>query len=105
MIATQNPLEQAGTYPLPESQLDRFLMRIQLGYPPPKAERDLLKGTDRRKLINDLKVSITPEKLLEFQNECEGTVTSDALLDYLMRLITYTRESMSSIPGCPQEAD
>lgn len=93
VIATQNPLEQAGTYPLPESQLDRFLMRIQLGYPPPKAERDLLKGTDRRKLINDLKVSITPEKLLEFQNECEGTVTSDALLDYLMRLITYTRES------------
>ncbi len=93
VIATQNPLEQAGTYPLPESQLDRFLMRVQLGYPPPRAEKDLLNGTDRRSLINTLSVCLPPDKLLQFQEQCEQITASDALIDYLMRLITYTRES------------
>ncbi|PIE43730.1 MAG: AAA family ATPase [Gammaproteobacteria bacterium] len=93
VIATQNPLEQAGTYPLPESQLDRFLMRLHLGYPPPHAELYLLKGKDRRSMIDELQTCITPKQLRDHQRCCDAVTASDTLLAYLMRLVNYTRES------------
>ncbi|MEE9339881.1 MAG: MoxR family ATPase [Methylococcaceae bacterium] len=93
VIATQNPSHQLGTFSLPESQLDRFLMRIQLGYPDQQAERNLLTGVDRRFIIDELQVMLPPERLSQMQNEITGVYTSPALLDYVQALINYTRES------------
>ncbi len=93
VIATQNPVSQYGTYPLPESQLDRFLMRIQLGYPDAKAERVLLKGGDARRKISDLPICLGPEKLNEIRAECSQVQASDSLLDYLQRLVRFSRET------------
>ncbi|MFW1678564.1 AAA family ATPase [Pontibacter sp. JAM-7] len=93
VIATQNPVTQYGTYPLPESQLDRFLMRIQLGYPDAKAERALLQGGDARRKIDDLPVCLDAEKLARIQQACEEVKASDSLLDYLQRLVRYSREA------------
>jgi MoxR-like ATPase len=92
VIATQNPREQAGTFPLPESQLDRFLMRIQLGYPDSAAERALLQGRDRRDLIAELEPLLNGETLLELQQQVGLLHVSEALVDYLQRLIAYTRD-------------
>ena len=91
VIATQNPLHQIGTFPLPESQLDRFLMCIELGYPDRKAERELLGGTDRRALLETLPPAMTPEDLLAAQKEARAVHVSPALLDYLQALIDYSR--------------
>ncbi len=91
VIATQNPQSQMGTYPLPESQLDRFLMRISLGYPAAAAERQLFLGGDPRQQLENLKVCMTPEKLLEVRAAVAKVKTSDSLLDYLQRLIHTTR--------------
>ena len=93
VIATQNPVSQYGTYPLPESQLDRFLMRIKLGYPNHDAERMLLTGTDSRSRLKDLSVCLSPDDLLQIRNECRSIKVSDSLLDYLQRLIGYSREA------------
>ena len=93
VIATQNPTHQIGTYPLPESQLDRFLMRIELGYPNREAERELLNGKSRHQLINTLEPQISQEDLLKMQHACTQIHTSDALLDYLQAIIDYSRES------------
>lgn len=93
VIATQNPLSQYGTFPLPESQLDRFLMRIELGYPEPEAERELLRGGDVRSRIPDLPVCISREDLREIYLACEKVQASNSLLDYLQRLVRYSRES------------
>lgn len=93
VIATQNPSHQLGTFSLPESQLDRFLMRIQLGYPDQQAERNLLTGVDRRFIIDELQVMLPPERLSQMQNEITAVYTSPALLDYVQALINYTRES------------
>lgn len=93
VIATQNPNYQVGTFPLPESQLDRFLMRIELGYPDQQAERTLLKGKDRHVLIDSLPVCLPIDKLLDIQSAVKGVHASDALLDYLQALLNYTRES------------
>lgn len=93
VIATQNPSHQLGTFSLPESQLDRFLMRIQLGYPDQQAERNLLTGIDRRFIIDELQVMLPPERLSQMQNEITSVYTSPALLDYVQALINYTRES------------
>ncbi len=71
VIATQNPSEQVGTFPLPESQLDRFLMRIELGYPDRAAERALLSGTDRRELLAALGPCMTPAELVALQAEAQ----------------------------------
>ncbi|HQY46073.1 MAG TPA: AAA family ATPase, partial [Usitatibacteraceae bacterium] len=73
VIATQNPLHQVGTFPLPESQLDRFLMRLKLGYPDAKAERELLKGEERRDLISHLESAMTAAQLLELQRSVTAT--------------------------------
>jgi MoxR-like ATPase len=93
VIATQNPIYQIGTYPLPESQLDRFLMRIELGYPDPALERQLLLGQDRRDLLATLSPVLLPQQLLLMQTMVPGVHASDALLDYVQAIVRYTRES------------
>lgn len=93
VIATQNPQTQMGTYPLPESQLDRFLMRISLGYPDAAAEKQLFLGGDPRQHLKDLKVCLTPTQLSDIKQATQKVKTSDNLLDYLQRLIHYTRVS------------
>ncbi len=93
VIATQNPSHQLGTFPLPESQLDRFLMRIQLGYPNQNAERELLTGQSRHHLIATLDTMMPAEKLLQMQQAVKEIHVSPALLDYLQALINFTRES------------
>lgn len=92
VIATQNPATQTGTYPLPESQMDRFLMRIELGYPNQEAERKLLIEGDRRKQLEKLQAVISAEKLIEIQAEVEKIKVADPLLDYIQRLVEYTRK-------------
>jgi MoxR-like ATPase len=92
VIATQNPSEQVGVFPLPESQLDRFLMRIHLGYPEPGAERNLLRGSDRRDLLDELGPALTPEAFLSLQRQVREVKVSDALLDYLQALLAATRQ-------------
>ncbi len=93
VIATQNPSHQIGTFPLPESQLDRFLMRIELGYPDKRAERKLLVGRHRYSLIEELSVQLEPKQLANIQQQVTEVHASSALLDYLQDLIAYTRES------------
>jgi MoxR-like ATPase len=92
VIATQNPSDQLGTYALPESQLDRFLMRISLGYPDRAAERMLLQGSDRRELIEGLPHLITDEELSQLQAEVRVVHAADPLMDYLQELIAATRD-------------
>lgn len=91
VIATQNPQSQMGTYPLPESQLDRFLMRISLGYPDEVAEKQLFLGGDPRQYLSELKVCLTPEQLLSTKAVVAKIKTSDSLIDYLQRLVHATR--------------
>lgn len=93
VIATQNPSHQMGTFPLPESQLDRFLMRIQLGYPDPRAERELLTGKDRRQMLAVLPALADAERLQAWQEQILTIHLSDAVIDYLQRLVTHTRQS------------
>ena len=93
VIATQNPLHQIGTFPLPESQLDRFLMRVHIGYPERVAERSLLTGEDRRAMIQDLPVALTPEQLNRLQIQVERIHVADALLDYCQDILEHTRHS------------
>ncbi len=93
VIATQNPVTQAGTFPLPESQLDRFLMRIELGYPDAAAERILLKGEDRRQLLKHLGSCITEADLEAIQQQANLVNVSESLLDYIQRLVQHTRQA------------
>ncbi|WP_415894176.1 AAA family ATPase [Neptuniibacter sp. PT8_73] len=93
VIATQNPISQYGTFPLPESQLDRFLMRIHLGYPSLEAERELLLGGDARKKIPDLQEQLDLSELEQIRNECAQVSVSGSVLDYIQRLVKYSRES------------
>ncbi|MCZ8113058.1 MAG: AAA family ATPase [Betaproteobacteria bacterium] len=91
VIATQNPSDQLGTYPLPESQLDRFLLRITLGYPDRAAERELLSGGDRRQAAQQLGAVLPPADLLLAQQEVLAVRAAPPLLDYLQALIDATR--------------
>ncbi len=94
VIATQNPIHQSGTYPLPESQLDRFLMRLELGYPHPRAEREmLLRQSSRSPEGRRLQRCLSAEQLPQVQDAVASVHASDNLLDYLQRLVAYTRES------------
>jgi len=104
VIATQNPSHQVGTFPLPESQLDRFLMRIQLGYPDADAERALLQGVERRDLINYLTPCMDRQRLLALQTQVKQVHTAPALLDYLQALIDYTRRSNQYVNGLSPRA-
>jgi MoxR-like ATPase len=93
VVATQNPGDQIGTFPLPESQLDRFLMRIEIGYPDEASERELIAGTDRRLMIDDIDAVAGPELLLELQESVQKQHVSESLIDYVQALVRYTRES------------
>jgi len=93
VIATQNPEDQVGTFPLPESQIDRFLMRIELGYPDHESERRLLKGRDRRELIERIDPILDADDLLALQEKVHEIHASEALLDYVQNLVEYTRSS------------
>ena len=92
VIATQNPSHHIGTFPLPESQLDRFLMRLEMGYPDPRAERDLLEGRDRRELLDGLQPVLSVEQLLELQRQAQDVHVSAALLDYVQALVNASRD-------------
>jgi len=104
VIATQNPTHHIGTFPLPESQLDRFLMRIQLGYPDVNSERNLLKNSGGRSSISQLKPCIDGAVLLQLQQAVHNIHISDALLDYLQALLNYTRTSSRYAAGLSPRA-
>ena len=92
VIATQNPLYQAGTYPLPESQLDRFLMRISLGFPPKNAEKRLLLNNQKRD-YSRLPQRINQQQLKQIQESIANITLSAPVVDYIIELVTYTREA------------
>ena len=104
VIATQNPHDQLGTYLLPESQLDRFLMRISLGYPDRAAERQLLAGSDRRELVNSLPSLLTADELQTLQRQVLAMHASDALLDYVQDLMAATRSGQWFVQGLSPRA-
>jgi len=104
VIATQNPSDQLGTYPLPESQLDRFLMCITLGYPDRASERALLAGQDRREAIHALRAVMSPEELILAQRAVREVHASDTLLDYLQTLIAATRSGRWFVEGLSPRA-
>ncbi len=93
VIATQNPIHQSGTYPLPESQLDRFLMRLELGYPDPRAERKMFTRGEDEVLAEELEPCLTAAQLEQVRAGVDGVHASDNLLDYLQRLVAYTRNA------------
>ncbi|KAB0582049.1 MoxR family ATPase [Ideonella dechloratans] len=104
VIATQNPAEQLGTYPLPESQLDRFLMCISLGYPDRASERALLAGEDRREAVARLQPVMEPDDLVEAMAAVRTVHASSALLDYLQALIEATRSGRWFVQGLSPRA-
>ncbi|CAM8651616.1 COG0714 MoxR-like ATPases [Comamonadaceae bacterium] len=104
VIATQNPLDQLGTYALPESQLDRFLMRISLGYPDRAAERALLAGSDRRNMVDHLPSLLAGDELATLQQAVMAVHTADPLLDYVQDLITATRSGRWFLQGLSPRA-
>ena len=104
VIATQNPSYQIGTFPLPESQLDRFLMRIQLGYPDRQAERGLLAGIERREIVSRLTPQMEANELLALQQQVQQVFVSPALLDYAQAILRHTRESARYLHGLSPRA-
>ncbi len=104
VIATQNPQDQAGTFTLPESQLDRFLMCLELGYPDPRAERALLEGEDRRTLLARLPARMDVRQLAAAQEQVRDVRCAPALLDYVQRLITHSRHSAALAEGLSPRA-
>jgi MoxR-like ATPase len=104
VIATQNPLEHSGTFPLPESQLDRFFMRISLGYPDRQSERTLLEEESRRELLTRHEAVITQSDLLAWQQEVKSIKTRPALLDYVQDLIEQSRNSANFSNGISPRA-
>ena len=99
VIATQNPVTQAGTFPLPESQLDRFLMRIAIGYPDRGSERAMLTGRAGGSVLETLAPSLSREDLAEIQSSAANVKTADMLLDYVQRLTEYTRTAPEFVHG------
>ncbi len=97
VIATQNPLFHSGTYPLPESQLDRFTMRISLGFPSIEAEKKILSNSQVKQDIIDLPACITPEQLIDLQNVVETIYVSDSILDYVIALCHLSRQQVGSV--------
>jgi MoxR-like ATPase len=104
VIATQNPHDQLGTYALPESQLDRFHMRISIGYPDRAAERELLRGNDRREMVEKLTPLLTPHDLLELQQQVQKVYAAEPLLNYLQDLIAATRSGRWFLQGLSPRA-
>ena len=93
VIATQNPLDLSGTFPLPDSQLDRFLLSISLGFPEPEVERELLVARDRTLVLSETQAIISPEDVLLLNQDCQKVHVSNALLDYIQALLAGTRNS------------
>ena len=104
VIATQNPSSQIGTFPLPESQLDRFLLRIELGYPDHAAERALLEGGGRREQLPTLAACLAPDQLIALQREAAAVHVSPALLDYVQALVEATRAGARFVHGLSPRA-
>lgn len=104
VIATQNPHDQLGTHALPESQLDRFLMRLSLGYPDRAAERELLTGRDRREIVDTLPSLLTLTELQQLQQQVQAIHTAAPLLDYLQDLMAATRSGRWFVQGLSPRA-
>ncbi|MBC7471506.1 MAG: MoxR family ATPase [Ramlibacter sp.] len=104
VIATQNPHDQLGTFALPESQLDRFLMRISLGYPDRLAERELLRGRDRREMLDNLESTLSAIELQSLQQKVMDIHASDPLLDYVQELVAATRSGRWFLQGLSPRA-
>ncbi len=100
VIATQNPLESFGTFPLPESQMDRFMMRIHIGYPSREAEREILTGGSRRKELYSLEPQISTEEILSIQEHVRSKIhVSERVMNYLQDIIDATRKSPMLVAG------
>lgn len=97
VIATQNPAEQLGAYPLPESQLDRFLVGLTLGYPDPTTERALMKSGDKRSLINDLTPVASTRQLEQWREQAQTTHLSDSIYDYIQALLVRSRQGSTGL--------
>lgn len=93
VVATQNPSDQIGTFPLPESQLDRFLMRLELGYPNEESERALITGIDRREMLSEIEPTLNAEILIKLQKSAAQIHMTEPLVDYVQSLVRFTRES------------
>ena len=104
VIATQNPVSQSGTFALPESQLDRFLMRLSLGYPSEAAEKNLLMGAERRTRLDAVESILGHEQLRALQAQVPQVTASEALVDYILRLVNHTRNSDSCAWGLSPRA-
>jgi len=104
VVATQNPSHQVGTFPLPESQLDRFLMRIELGYPDREAERALLQGAERRRLVATLEPCLAPGELIGLQANADQVHAAAALLDYVQAIVEHTRRAPEFTSGLSPRA-
>jgi MoxR-like ATPase len=92
VLATQNPVEHHGTYPLPESQLDRFLMRIQIGYPEPSAEKEILKRFSTSSLQPAFASVLTPSEVLSMQDESRSIHIDESIVDYMIQIVNQTRQ-------------
>jgi len=104
VIATQNPSEQVGTFPLPESQLDCFMMRIELGYRGREAERELLAGANRRELLAGMAPCLAQAELLALQRAVQQVFVAPALLDYVQAIVEHTRRSPDWVAGLSPRA-
>jgi MoxR-like ATPase len=104
VIATQNPDRQGGTFPLPESQLDRFTIRLQLGYPNPEAEKKILLGKAGESLLKKLPAIMSPQEIVALQQQVETIRISDAVIDYIQRLLLATRQSSEITAGLSPRA-
>ncbi|MDH1470565.1 AAA family ATPase [Shewanella sp. GD03713] len=102
VIATQNPTEQSGTFPLPESQLDRFMMRISIGYPSHDAELAMLKSDQTPQTLDNLPQCLTPLALTQLQEQCDKVTASDALLNYVLALVHDSRNQTDAVGLSPR---
>jgi len=93
VIATQNPIELYGTFPLPEAQLDRFIMKISIGYPPREAEKEILKGGSKREELHNITPLFSKNELIEIQNQVKNIYVSDKITDYILNIVEATRKS------------
>lgn len=104
VVATQNPVTQAGTFPLPESQLDRFLMRLSLGYPSAAMELKLLAGSDRRQIAVNLDAVVSPAQLKQATDAVKNVRASRDLIDYIQRILSYSRSGGLFVAGLSPRA-
>ncbi|HEV2862841.1 MAG TPA: MoxR family ATPase [Pyrinomonadaceae bacterium] len=93
VVATQNPVEHHGTYPLPESQVDRFMLRLRVGYPSPEVEKEIIRDRERADPLESLRPVLAAEDIQELQQAVHTVSVDDSLVDYLMRVVSATRES------------